>query len=258
QCLARTPIPSGLGSGRFSPDGRRLVLYSVPNKAASLVAFDPATARVLWQVRGAGDYQGNYPFFDPTGRAVIGFRGAQLAWRDVTTGNVITSLHLPLWVSDLTTLPACMFQRTADSRFFLVHEVARHADPDRDSLESIRRDWLPDTILPKGPRDGFVSVVDLVEARETVRLTFRDAVKPVLSEDGQTLLMLHEGDGEHVLHCWDVPLQKPWRWVLGPPLCLAGVLFGLQYRRQSRYFKRNQDQASTSPREEPPNTSMAG
>src|SRR5262249_37594440 len=112
QCLARTPIPSGLGSGRFSPDGRRLVLYSVPNKAASLVAFDPATARVLWQVRGAGDYQETYPFSAPPGRAVIGFRGAQLAWRDVTTGNVIPPLPLPLWVSDLTTLPACMFQRT--------------------------------------------------------------------------------------------------------------------------------------------------
>ena len=74
--------------------------------------------------------------------------------------------------------------------------------------------------------------LDLATGRETGRLDF--TIAPHFRYCDERQLVLTWDTISREMACWDVPFRPPWLWVLGPPLALGAVWYGLRWWRRRK------------------------
>jgi WD40 repeat protein len=214
--IAQTKIPGPRGHGVFSPDGKRLA----ESTQTELIVYDSATAVEIWHGPWHDTLARSSPlFFSSDSQALVVCSSVSLELRSAATGTLKKSLF--------DTIHYAVPPTAAWSRDRLVaFETMKWGGSWRQGwLEEVLRHWLPAQWLPPSHGPEGIYVLDARTGQALFELTDRGVESAVLSEDGLTLVTVHdtgEEDGQ-LLRCWDVPAAKPLRWVLGMPLA-AGVL----------------------------------
>jgi hypothetical protein len=219
---------------RFAPDGRSLVLQSDRGVTQTVEMFEVPSLRPRWKLEGLDPL--TTVQYSPDARTIF-LRPAltfAIAAHDVQTGQKRTTFSLaPRHPMQMP--PSVQF--TPDCRSLLAHE---QMDFMRGAATMRMRilQWMPWLPLAVDLRNDTVAVIDTNTCREWFRLYGWGVSAALLSDDGRTLVTVHdEAEDRRVLRCWDVAGWKPMRWAIGVPLALAG-LYGLiawgRARKQAR------------------------
>jgi WD40 repeat protein len=117
------------------------------------------------------------------------------------------------------------FHASDDGRFALRTGIAQSVE-DRwlDQVRKRLAEWIPALAVDEQHE---WSLVDLRTGRESRSIASHDWVSGFFSKDGSTLVMRHRG--ESATSVWDVPLPRPWRWIVGVPTALGAGLLGVRF-----------------------------
>jgi len=220
------------GTLAYSPDGRLLIAADAPVRqmggwvvpTRGLRVLDATTLKEMWN---DGQTQASSCIFTPDSKRILQVfdAGNDVRVLDSATGAVLATVALP--PNQTARLPAL----TPDGRSFVVH-WNRHdvvmvwfflMVQDPWWKKAIRWTGIDPERFDSSNRDHAV-VYDLENDRESLRLVGWNVSDALLSDDGNTLITLHEEEGDRVMRSWDVHAWKPLRWAVGVPI---GVGVGL-------------------------------
>jgi YD repeat-containing protein len=233
------PMPGRLWRGQnatcgiWSPDSSCFTLLPLHIPLTRYVLAAPSCQR-LWEASESEISEDLcWQAFSPDSLTVLVLQMTSLEWRAAANGSKVAAVEFPPIMFDEAAV-----QATPDGRFLLVGYKTTQGNFDPGFLAA----WL--AWLPGGwfePRELEVfRVIDIQAARTVTQVTCAIAGRrPKLSADGRAMLidvlgMASPGDSGWLLQCYDVPARKPWRWVLGPPLSLAGLVLSWQILRGRR------------------------
>lgn len=229
--LASGRITFDIGEGTFSPDGRSFVILDMQQ----LAAYDTNTGRELWQQQYAMKLVATVLFFTSDSRMLVVRTRTSLEWREAATGTLLETR----FYGDSLFVPATKaWRRDRIVAFEMSADLQRPA-PWWDPL----RRWLPVRWMPSEDLLG-VYVFDVRSRRTLFEFAAPAVLDAILSDDGETLLTVHQADDEQILRCWDVPARKPLRWVVGVPL---GILLTLLMLRDGWRLGRRRAAQSVTP-----------
>ena len=118
----------------------------------------------------------------------------------------------------------------------------------RDKFERLLLRWFPVKVADWSDEENQVIVVDLQEQRVASHLELsgvNDYLTAFLTPDARILVTGHGGNpAEACVQCWELPIRKPWLWILGPPLILGAVPFAWKLRHYRRVKRRTSDNAN--------------
>jgi hypothetical protein len=250
---------------QFSRDGRYLALLAYRwvdgfPRDCEIRVYEGRTGRLLWtRPCWISPDDPSFPFrvqlFPASSQAVLalGDEGSRVDFLDPADGTVQASLPLrgspqPFTLSDISF--------NSNARFLVMDAWAPAAEP--PALLAALGRWLPGFggFSEKGRHRRWV--LDVEKRRELMCLDVNvdefELTEKHFTPDGRTLIVADQpnplawkSQGSPSITCWDVPARKPWGWVLGPPLGLAGSCLGLRtWRRRRMYAARKQDGAGPS------------
>ncbi len=124
-----------------------------------------------------------------------------------------------LWVSKTTSLAAKTLVNDPKSR------------PVRwiDEMKRKLHEWIPALVAAR--EDCEITAFDLTTGAELGGFRHRSVEECIFAEGNPTLVTFDSADADHPRWTcvWDLPLRKPWRWVVGVPLALGAVLLGVRW-----------------------------
>jgi hypothetical protein len=213
----------------LSPDGR----YLVARTPRQVILIDVHTGKERWQLGNELVWPDAEPVvcFTSNSQALVVRSKQDLEWRDAATGELLD-----------TRFPTGQFIAAASRQWqrdrLMVNDIAGWAQPRQAGMlvQQLRR-WLPATWLPE-ERNLLGTYVFNTRTREILfEQVDPQLERAMLSDDGQTVLTVHVLDGgERLVRCWDVPMRKSLRLVLGVPLACAAFVLGVRagWRRWRR------------------------
>ena len=225
------------GEAVLSPDGKRLAVQTFAladtGDLKFLVVIDLETGRRLWQQRDlANPVNGEpAPAFGHDGRTVIIYRGGRDALRaefhDPQTGAMIAYLPIaPIggWTDYSATV-------SKDRRTHLV-------ELQRTTVPTWWDEWLPKGLQRADENHTELGVIDVETQRIRARWPCREGDESTLLEGGRLLLttVAEAADGMKPGHvcCWELPAHPAWRWVIGIPATLGGLVAAVVMVRRRR------------------------
>jgi WD40 repeat protein len=216
----------------FAPDGGSLALQHPGGPTETVEIVDVPSLKSRWKLEGlepATKVQ-----FSPDGQTVYLGPDATTAIgaHDLHTGRLRTTFHLtprhPMQIA-----PTIWF--TPDGRTLLVQEqVDFVGGPVPFRMRVLQ--WVPWLPMPGSVLNDTVAVIDTNSCAERFRLHGWGVTSALLSDDGRTLVTVHdETEERRVLRCWDVGGGKPMHWAIGVPLVLAALCVVPAWWRQRRH-----------------------
>jgi hypothetical protein len=177
----------------------------------------------VWRGRGiapgAPDYDEMF-FVREKNWIVIAPTAGNLRIHELATGKTRAVISVPA--------SSRSFDRFSNvGRHLLIFQRDRNAIPTESVWQKAFAwfPWLADRMRPK--YHDCTIVFDLETNRERFRLQGWNTEQALLSDDGSTLITIHDEDMAITIGCWDVTVLKPLRWALGIPVGLGLLLFGL-------------------------------
>jgi hypothetical protein len=216
----------------LSRDGKRLfVQTSVAGEIRTMTMLDVDTARKLWSVtEQQNPFWNNEPLptFTDDDQTLVVYRGwnqpLHTAFLDVATGKQLASVFLApeaAWQDALVTI-------TPDKRAHVVdvQRVRRSAGPWLEWLQALLH-------LDEGYEERLV--IDLEERRLRGRMRSMVENPHYLNGARRALTVpapLGTGWTPGPVCCWDFPGHGPWRWVVGIPTALGGLIVAAAMLRE--------------------------
>lgn len=223
----------------FSPDGRFLALVKL-DPMPVMEMYEMPTLKFLWQTNWM--VQREEVRFGPDSATISALspeppevRPPELVCFDCATGKQRVRIPLPanMWGGPATV------HMTPDRRRLLVHQNDGQAPFGQVPFWVRVLEWFPWLNAQRDLRNDTVVVFDTETCRERLRLSGRGTTLALLSDDGGTLVSMHD-DG--MLRCWDVDARKPMHLAIGVPAGL-GMLIVL-----AAWWRRRRTAAEVAPR----------
>jgi WD40 repeat protein len=198
----------------FSPDGRSFALLC----GQQLAVFDVATGQQRWAAHDAHPPLAAF-LFSADSQVLVEQTTEALQWRDTQTGAILETRFAG---GQFVVPPGAAWKRDR----LLVYQVPGWGDPRGPEtwLRQQLRRWLPASWFGDDELQLGVYVFDARSRRVLFEHAGPWLRTAMFSDDGRTVLTIHEDAAEHLLRAWDVPAHKPLRWVLGVPLGLAALV----------------------------------
>jgi hypothetical protein len=211
----------------FSPDSRSVLWPAAPK--SGLILYDIDTGQRRWQETPANAVSD--PLFTPDGRWIV------VARRDPDRALVLSAATgATAHTISLTGLAEFEPQLTRDGRTVIVTATPVEEEPH----------WLwtkVHTWLPERPETApmLIRAFDLETGRALGELAVEETNELWLTEDRRSLITVHQhhddsGAVATTIRCWDMPPQKPLRWLalVLPAVALALLSLRFAWRRLRR------------------------
>lgn len=222
------------GGAELTPDGRRLRI--VMNGRRSEMYAVP-TGELLW-----GDLKGQKLLGFSADSRRVALLGSDLSIRDVDSGNTILTV-------------AGSFRSVSENRKrtrrFLWATATGTDYRELGPLDRFLQNWLPSGVITEEVDIGQVVVLDMDLGTIHAHLENFSVGNAAVSSDGRFLATqttkLPSIDpagatrsGETVIHCWELPLRRPWMWIIGVPVGLGCILLVIGRWRQAQKVSKNE------------------
>jgi hypothetical protein len=225
----------------LSPDGTRLLVQTYRGDGAgagllSTVLFEVDSGQRLWkkdaealdaEIHHLGKEQP--ASFDPDGRSVVIYHAYRAPYYadilDATSGAMIASLP----IAPVVGLQHASAAPLDDGRIHVI-QAGRHP------RWWWGRDWLAKFVpLNLEPWTDLV-VLDIASRRIIARQRQPDAEIHVFDQGRRmlTIAPYSEDSMPGPVSCWELPGHGPWRWVVGMPTALGGLIVGAATLRRRR------------------------
>lgn len=220
---------------KFSPDGRFLLVEGVHPEATQTMLETPSL-NALWQQDRPGNRGawGGVRVID----SLFSRDSNTLFTDDRNDPDVIcldTMTGKPRSTVRLNAKPMTgqlNLEMTPDRRSLLVIQTAGEALA--PGLLARMLEWLPQRWQRVTSNDTVV-VLDADTCSEHFRLVGWNTTSALLSDDGGTLVTVHDEETGRILRCWDVKAWKPLRWAVGVPAGMGPLVVGLIWWRRRRH-----------------------
>lgn len=188
-----------------------------------LTVIDVLSRKVLWSLSGC-----HSPPLECFGahNTVCVVLGSEAQVRNAHSGEVLAKFRLP-GSSHYSVL-------SENGQFAQVRSVGAPPEDWRTAVFTFLNKWLNAGIDINNSR---LLVIDLASHREVFDLINSSARSVQLSEDGRTLLTVHDEEAGVYLRCWDVPARRARLTIVGMPagmFLLLAVVGGWRDRRRVR------------------------
>jgi WD40 repeat protein len=234
--LATIPVKHGC-TMTFAPDGRFLALHVMEEKEWMLIVLEVPAMKILWKQPWTSECE--EIGFSRDSRTVFAMPidSPELKCYDCKTGKLRRRVALSVDCDKVEP----KLHMTPDRGSLLVHQIDDGLAPNETAIWIRWLTWIPWLNWQPEFKNDIVLVLHTDTCSERIRLRGWNTSSVLLSDDGRTLLTVHdEGDDRRVLRCWDVEAWKPLHWAIGVPAglgALAFVLFTLWRRWRSAMVK---------------------
>jgi WD40 repeat protein len=222
----------------LSADGKRLLFRSFPGgDMKCFTVFDVDTGRSLWSITEPAHMflDEPAPVFSSDNQTLVIYRGFRQPLHadfvDVNTGKLLASLPIARAGWDAQ---GVVTMTTLSNRV----QVVDVFQPSR--LIGPWTEWLPQFLQPADSGVDELMVIDLYARTVRARFPKREGEFHFFDE-GRSIITAPARNGGALtpgpVCCYDVPGHGPWRYVVGIPAALAGLIAGLATLRKIRLVR---------------------